>query len=99
MLDTSLALWTSELPSLDRLNRTARVLQFDVPTREYASFRYIMKEFGFDYEARSTSVYLSIAVSLLYCTMLSGYVLYILVTGSVSTAWTSGVQLVILALR
>ena len=54
---------------------------------------------GFSYGATTTYVLLSIAVITSYCLVTIAYVLYILVSGSVSTAWNSAIELVACALQ
>jgi hypothetical protein len=55
--------------------------------------------FGFGYGITSISVKLSFATIFAYCIITVSYILYILITGSTSTAWCSAVELVALALQ
>lgn len=55
--------------------------------------------YGYGYGTTSTSVLLSIAVITTYCIITITYIAYILITGSTSTAWNSGIELVALALQ
>lgn len=54
---------------------------------------------GYGYGTRSTSIYLAMTVILLYCIITFTYMTYTIVTGSASTAWNSGIELVTLALQ
>lgn len=55
--------------------------------------------YGYGYGTRSTSVYLAMTVILTYCIITFMYITYTIVTGSASTAWNSGIELVTLALQ
>jgi hypothetical protein len=107
-LDGILATWIANFPisspfTSDPMDENWRffdkLFTTKMPTANYTAFRFITREFGYGYEPRSTSVYLSIAVLLLYCIIVAGYIIYTLVTGSASTAWSSGVELMTLALQ
>jgi hypothetical protein len=56
-------------------------------------------KYAYGYTTYSTSVRLSLAVILAYCIVTIVYLVYILVTGSTSTAWNSAIELVALALQ
>jgi hypothetical protein len=55
--------------------------------------------YAYGYTAHSTSVRLSLTVIMAYCIITVAYFVYILVTGSTSTAWNSAIELVALALQ
>jgi hypothetical protein len=55
--------------------------------------------YAYGYTTHSTSVRLSLAVILAYCIVTVTYLVYILITGSTSTAWNSAIELVALALQ
>jgi hypothetical protein len=64
-----------------------------------SAFRYTSVIYGYGYGNRSISVQLAIAVILTYCMIAVIYIAYILITGAVSTAWNSPIELVALALQ
>ena len=66
---------------------------------DYTPYKFVATRYGYGYGMRSTSFYLSITVLLLYCVIITGYMLYTFATGSASTAWTSGVEILALALQ
>jgi hypothetical protein len=70
----------------------------NMPSNE-ATLNFVATQYGYGYASRSTSVYLSMTVMLVYCVIAISYVSYTLVTGSTSTAWNSGAELVALALQ
>jgi hypothetical protein len=63
------------------------------------TLKYTATRWGYGYNTDGTSTQLSIAVITLYCVVVSAYIVYILVTGSTSTAWNSAIELVALALQ
>jgi hypothetical protein len=100
-----LATGLSNIPLSERIKEISdskgfeEVWKKEIPTTNYTAFRIISKEFGFGYGTRSTSVYLSMTVLLMYCIIVVGYVVYTVTTGLASTAWSSGVELMTLALQ
>jgi hypothetical protein len=72
-------------PGLDPANTTA--------------FNFVLTDYGYGYGTRPTSVYLAMAVILTYCIITMLYIIYTIITGSSSTAWNSGIELVTLALQ
>ncbi|KAH6625560.1 hypothetical protein C7974DRAFT_455777, partial [Boeremia exigua] len=60
---------------------------------------FVITNYGYGYGAKSTPVYLSMAVLTVYCAITASYMLYTLITGSASTAWNSGTELFALALQ
>jgi hypothetical protein len=72
------------LPGVDVANTTA--------------YKFSLADYGYGYGARSTSIYLAMAVMTIYCIVTIIYIIYTIVTGSASTAWNSGIELVTLAL-
>jgi hypothetical protein len=64
-----------------------------------ASFTLTNIQYGYGYGVGSTSVTLSTVVLSLYSAITTLYLLYILITGSTSTAWNSGIELIALALH
>jgi hypothetical protein len=55
--------------------------------------------YGHGYCNDANSVRLSLAVILAYCTITVAYLIYILITGSTSTAWNAAIEIVALALQ
>jgi hypothetical protein len=55
--------------------------------------------YAYGYTTDSISVRLSLTVILAYCIITVAYLVYILITGSTSTAWNSAIELVALALQ
>jgi hypothetical protein len=103
-----LATELSNIPLSERINKIgkseskpfiSRVFEDEIPTADYTAFRIISNQLGFGYGTRSTSVYLSMTVLLLYCIIVVGYIVYTVTTGLASTAWSSGVELITLALQ
>ena len=66
---------------------------------DVASFTAINTMYGYGYGIGSTSITLSIVVLSLYSVITILYLLYILITGSTSTAWNSAIELIALALH
>jgi hypothetical protein len=64
-----------------------------------ATLNFSAIQYGYGYASRSTSVYLSMTVMIVYCVIAISYIFYMIVTGSTSTAWNSGAELVALALQ
>jgi hypothetical protein len=64
-----------------------------------SAFKFTTIVYGYGYGNKPISVRLAIAVIMTYCVVTIAYIAYILVTGSVSTAWNSGIDLVALALQ
>jgi hypothetical protein len=69
------------------------------PLIKYGTFEFRTTWYAYGYSTNSTSVRLSLAVILAYCIITSAYLLYMLITGSTSTAWNSAIELVALALQ
>ncbi|CAN9081871.1 unnamed protein product [Alternaria alternata] len=63
------------------------------------AFKFTLTDYGYGYGNRSTSIYLAMAVITTYCIITIIYLIYAIVTGSTSTAWNSGIELVMLALQ
>ena len=62
-------------------------------------YNFTLTEYGYGYGARSTSIYLAMAVISTYCAITIAYIIYCIATGSVSNAWSSGIELFTLALQ
>ncbi|KAH5752356.1 hypothetical protein HBI65_214070 [Parastagonospora nodorum] len=62
-------------------------------------FKFGLTVYGYGYGTRSTSVNLAMAVIFTYCIITILYIIYTIITGSSSTAWNSGIELVTLALQ
>lgn len=71
----------------------------DLDSSNSTALRYTSKRWGYGYNTQSTSTQLSIAVITAYCVIIVAYIVYILITGSTSTAWNSAIELVALALQ
>jgi hypothetical protein len=105
-LSAALAIWIAKVPSLVSVE-TSNYLEDpfftdeppDKNIEDYTPYEFTTKEYGYGYGMRSTSVYLSMTVMLLYCIVAIGYMLYTFATGLASTAWTSGSELLALALQ
>ncbi|KAF2106096.1 hypothetical protein BDV96DRAFT_337951 [Lophiotrema nucula] len=54
---------------------------------------------GYGYGSLSVTVILSLTVLGIYCLITTLYLLFLLINGSVSTAWDSAIELILLALR
>jgi hypothetical protein len=54
---------------------------------------------GYGYGSLSVTVILSLTVLGMYCLVTTLYLLFLLINGSVSTAWDSAIELIVLALR
>jgi hypothetical protein len=63
------------------------------------AFKFTLTDYGYGYGNRSTSIYLAMAVVTTYCIITILYLIYTIFTGSASTAWNSGIELVTLALQ
>jgi hypothetical protein len=78
-------------------------LQEDMPLKykepDMSSFRHTTVMKGYGYGNRPISVRLAMAVMTTYCVVSVAYIAYILITGSTSTAWNSGIEIVSLALQ
>lgn len=68
-------------------------------TEDHTPYRLITTQYGYGYGTRSTAVYLSMTVLLLYSFVAVTYMLYSLFVGVASTAWNSGLELLALALQ
>jgi hypothetical protein len=68
-------------------------------TSDAFAFTFITTLYGYGYGTTSVSVKLSFATILVYCIVTILYIIYTLITGSTSTAWSSAVELVALALQ
>jgi hypothetical protein len=62
-------------------------------------FPYNTVLYGYGYGSRSISVQLAMVVMMMYSVITVAYITYIVVTGSTSTAWSSAIELVALALQ
>lgn len=71
----------------------------DYDEHNMSAFRYITTLHGYGYGSKSTSIRLAMAVMTTYSTITIAYIAYIYITGSVSTAWNSSIELVALALQ
>jgi hypothetical protein len=78
-------------------------LERDAPSAQDATnmtaLHYTLIEYGFGYGGRSTSVYLAMTVILTYSIITISYMVYTVTTGTSSTAWNHGIELVTLALQ
>ena len=63
------------------------------------SFKFTTTLYGYGYGTTSISIRLSMAVISIYCIITITYILYTLITGSISTAWNSGIELITLSLQ
>lgn len=72
-------------PGFDTVNTTA--------------YKFTLTDYGYGYGSRSKSVYLAMIVITTYCIVTILYLIYTITTGSTSTAWNSGIELVMLALQ
>jgi hypothetical protein len=99
VLAAALSIWIAALPMSGVIDPFIYELPPNIDTKDFTAFRFISTQYGFGYGTRSTSVYLSITVLLLYCVVTITYMLYTFVTGLASTAWNSGVELIALALQ
>lgn len=102
ILAATIAMWLSEMPDLSQVDwhyLDAGALGKSVNESNNISIRIVTKIYGFGYGTRSTSIYLSMVVLSFYCLVTVIYVLYIWITGTASTAWNSGIELVALALQ
>ena len=97
-LAVAFALAISDLPSFHNVSYMYGNPRFNTSTA-YGTFERRRTWYAYGYCTDSTSVRLSLAVILAYCIITSAYLLYILVTGSTSTAWNSAIELVALALQ
>jgi hypothetical protein len=98
----TIAMWLSGMPSrsgLDWHYLNAEEMDKGINASNNMSIRCVFTLYGFGYGTRSTSIYLSMAVLSLYCLVAVIYVLYTWITGTASTAWNSGIELVALALQ
>lgn len=64
-----------------------------------AYFKVNIAQTGYGYDSSPTTVRLSLAVLCFYCLVDIGYILFLLVTGTASTAWDSAVEFLLLALQ
>jgi hypothetical protein len=96
-----LAVWLSEMPRsrYRDSDRFKEVLYPGIDASNQTAFRFITTKYGFGYGTRSISIYLSMTIMILYCAVTVGYLIFTAITGSASTAWSSGIELVALALQ
>ncbi|KAJ5029042.1 hypothetical protein J3E73DRAFT_183995, partial [Bipolaris maydis] len=107
VLASALAIWLAKVPTLASVKQPHGLYPYeffaDKPPHknieDYTPYKTVYTTYGYGYGMQSTSVHLSMAVLLLYCVITIGYMLYTFATGSASTAWTSGVELLALALQ
>lgn len=64
-----------------------------------STFQFNTVLFGYGYGGRPTSVHLAMTVMMLYCTIIVAYIIFSLTTGLTSTAWSSTIEIVMLALQ
>ncbi|KAH7371253.1 hypothetical protein BKA66DRAFT_424302 [Pyrenochaeta sp. MPI-SDFR-AT-0127] len=62
-------------------------------------YKFTWVKHGYGYNLSPTSVRLSFSIIAMYCTVAIAYLLYVLFTGTTSSAWNSPIELVLLALR
>jgi hypothetical protein len=62
-------------------------------------FKVSIAQTGYGYDVSATTVRLSLTVLCFYCLVDAGYILFLLVTGTASTAWDSAVEFLLLALQ
>jgi len=67
--------------------------------KPYSRFKFETTQYGYGYGTFTTSVRLSICVITTYCIITISYIVYILATGSTSTAWNSAIELIVLAFQ
>lgn len=98
----SLAVALGEVPQTNYYNGTSTNLtdfsEF-FETNNMTTLRYTNTLYGYGYGVRTTSSYLSLAVMSVYCVITILYLGYSFSTGLTSTAWSSAVELVALALQ
>jgi hypothetical protein len=106
ILAAALAMWIAKVPTSVTVKQSNwshptifTEYQPDKNMENYTPYEFVTTQYGYGYGVRSTSVYLSMTVLLLYCVIITGYMLYTFATGSASTAWTSGVEILALALQ
>jgi hypothetical protein len=97
-LAVALALTISSLPSFNKDHWESEGGTGNRLT-DYSVFEPVVKWYSYGYCTDTTSVRLALAVILAYCIITVSYMIYILVTGSTSTAWNSAIELVTLALQ
>jgi hypothetical protein len=68
-------------------------------TSNATAFTVTTMLYGYGYNSTSVSIKLSVVTIAVYCIVTISYITYILITGSTSTAWSSAVELVALALQ
>lgn len=106
ILAAALVIWIAKVPtsvSVKQSKRRDASFFSEYPPEkdieDYTPYKFLVTQYGYGYGMRSTSVYLSMTVLLLYCVVTIGYMLYTFATGLASTAWTSGAELLALALQ
>ena len=101
-LAMALAVTLAKLPSLESIATNIMDGTQPLPTDNASKFTGVpnnQHQLWFRLRTRPTSVYLAMTVILTWCIITVSYITYTIVTGSASTAWTSGIQLVTLALQ
>jgi hypothetical protein len=100
-LTEALAISISEVPDVREVN----LLRPELPAPEnwarqnMSAFNFTTFVNGYGYGSTTISVRLAMVVIMAYCVVTITYIAYILVTGSTSTAWNSGIEIVALALQ
>jgi hypothetical protein len=100
-LSEALAITISNVPDVYDVD----VLRPELPPPEHydernmSRFNFATIVDGYGYGTTSISIRLAMAVMIAYCVVTVAYIAYILATGSTSTAWNSGIELVVLALQ
>lgn len=105
-LAAALVIWIAKVPTSVSMKKSEWLeasFFSEYPPEEniedYTPYEFLATQYGYGYGMRLTSVYLSMTVLLLYCIVTIGYMLYTFATGSASTAWNSGAELLALALQ
>lgn len=96
-LSRFLAYRLARIPLSDNVENTSFVLE--PRPSGFRPYNITTVLWGYGYGTRSTSIYLAMTVIITYCAITISYMLYSIITGSVSTAWNSGIELFTLALQ
>ncbi|KAH7414107.1 hypothetical protein DE146DRAFT_639322 [Phaeosphaeria sp. MPI-PUGE-AT-0046c] len=70
-----------------------------VDSADASKIKFSVTSYGYGYGTRTTSIHLAMTVILTYCIITFMYITYTIITGSASTAWNSGIELVTLVLQ
>jgi hypothetical protein len=97
LLSVAFAAALAEIPHYSRRWDNKDEVQVDKASTTAFDISVIIR--GYGYGTAATSAYLSVAVITAYCIVTLIYIAYTLATGTSSTAWNSGIELVALALQ